>query len=1658
MTGRTGASDDIDKQDKRAALAPQARIEALEDLIVACFKDLLDVSITDREQPVVLGSLEAVEINTKLEFTLGVSLSLQRFFEGVSVAELAGEATQLLDAESRVAPTKAPQTIEAKPHERYDPFRLTAIQQAYLIGRQSLFDLGGVSTHFYVELEGQGVDVTRLARALRMVIARHDALRTIFLEDGTQRVLEHVEDYDIPFRDLRCLGTETAAAELALIRDELSHQLLPADRWPLFDIRASLRPDGVTVIHISIDLLIADAQSIGLMFQEWAIFYADGEAQLPQIGVSFRDYLFAVDELSASPAYRAARTYWTDRVQTLPPPPELPLAVDPSRSDGLRVRREYSLNDDSWTRLKERAASAQVTSSTLLCAAYAEILAMWSSAPAFSINVTLGGRLPLHPDVNLVIGDFTSSILLEVAAADGRESFEDRARRLQSQLYRDLAHKLFSGVDMLRELARTHGTAAATTPVVFTSLLGTPFPGADEQSTFPASIGYGISQTPQVHLDHVVYERNDELHFTWDAVEDLFPTSVLDEMFAAYCALLERLADSRMALDEQRPQLMPAEQASRRHTVNQTGRATDRSLLIHSLIDRTCLQRADALALIDGERCLSYRELDTFANRIARALIDAGAKPDELVGVMIDKGWRQVVAVLGVVRAGAAYLPIDPRLPSARLRFLIEHGRTRIVLTQAEIEGASDGPAGVQTIDVDTVALGEGAADPLTCRATPENLAYVIFTSGSTGIPKGVMIEHRSVLNTLVDCVERYSLSPRDRVLALSSLNFDLSVFDIFATLSIGGVMVIPSQQEIHDPARLAQLISQHGVTVWNSVPALFDAVITATSSGSNGLGDSLRLAMLSGDWIPVDLPARARAVVSDIELVSLGGATEGSIWSIERKIDDVVSTWTSIPYGRPMANQQVQVVDHLLAPRPDWVPGEILIAGAGLARGYWQQPERTAESFVIDPRTHRRLYRTGDIGRYLPSGEIELLGRRDSQVKVRGHRIELGEIEVTLRRHPAVRTTVVKAFGNRDEPKRLAAYVVARDNAVVTTEELRAHLATHLPEHMIPLAFVMLERLPLSVNGKVDVKALPEPGWGSPGVLAESTRQLTGTSQTQQAAEEVIASLMREMLGLSQVGREDSFSRLGGDSLLALRIVAKAGAQRLRIEPRAFFEEPATVASLAACSTWQQGPIAEQGIVTGEIALTPSQQWFFDQEFDEAHHWNGMWPLLSVGQRVDHASMATAMRHVMLHHDMLRLRFRHEGGGWHASIAGPEAIEPVPFSVLNLSGIPEHELQDRLEEACAGLQQSLDLFGGPLVRLTYIDLGADRPGRLHVAAHWIALDYYSSRIFFEDLQTVYLQLTRQEEPLLAPKTTSFAQFGIALRVQAQTAELRRELSEWASRKRANVPELPLDHLTGENRQESARRVAAVLGVEETRAITHELIRLHDCDTREAIIAGLGRAIYAWTREDALLIELEGHGRENLLGGLDMSRTIGRCSTLWPALLTLGQNAPSQSLRATKDSIRGCPNRGIGYGMLRYLSDDPRARQLLSEMPAAPIGLNHWGQVDEYFTELIWPSTESPGPHRSSAGLRPRLIEITSFIANGQLVMLWTFSEHLHLASTIQRLAEQTLRELGGFLGADRPFAVEPAVLVEETRPLQNGEWQLSQDSQAVAERASRRL
>ncbi len=931
--------------------------------------------------------------------------------------------------------------IKADIDNRYEPFDLTNVQYAYWIGRSGILDLGNVSCHFYFEVERPGLDTSMFNMAWNRVVERHDMLRSVILPEGRQRILPSVPYYRVAEMDFTQLGGKEIDKRLEEIRHIKSHQVISSEEWPLFDICVSFLPGRVR-IHFSIELLNADVMSIQIIFSEVDAFMKNPEFKPKPLEISFRDYVLAEKALRETPFYQRSREYWIDQVSRMPAAPDLPLAKALTEVKNQRFRSLVrELDRKTWSSLKRKAAQKGVTPSGVLLAAYADVLAAWSRNSEFIISLAQFNRIPFHPDVFNITGDFTSIMIMAMNPSSGR-SFLERAKKVQADMWSHLEHRHFDGVQVIRELARGKREGnEALIPVVFTSVLGM---GEQSEELYPwavlGEVGYFVSQTPQVWLDNQVSERNGQLIISWDIIEEVFPEGMPHDMLDVYENMLLRLAAEDEAWDEDARVTAPESHMEKYILAN----ATDAPLsgeLLHTLFLSQAKVRKEHPAVITRKGEISYSRLNTVSNCLAHRLKALGAEPNRLVAVVMEKGWEQVAAALGILMSGAAYLPISPGLPEERILHLLKDGQAAAVLTQPHLADKIGRPEGLDIIAVDAGESYNDELPPVEQVNSPSDIAYVIYTSGSTGAPKGVVIDHRGAVNTILDINGRFDVEPGDRVLALSAMNFDLSVYDIFGLLAAGGSIVMPEPQMAKDPEHWWELIASERVTVWNTVPVLMQMLMNCRRTLDGGLPESLRLVLMSGDWIPVELPGKIRSALPNAQVISMGGATEASIWSIIYPIERVDPDWKSIPYGKPMNNQHFYVLDNNLHHRPLWVPGQLYIGGEGLALGYWRDEEKTASSFVINPHTGERIYRTGDLGRYLPDGNIEFLGREDFQVKLRGYRIELGEIEAVLREHPGIKEAVVDAAGESTDEKRLLAYITCRDGqeASVLTSQAEA-------------------------------------------------------------------------------------------------------------------------------------------------------------------------------------------------------------------------------------------------------------------------------------------------------------------------------------------------------------------------------------------------------------------------------------------------------------------------------------------------------------------------------------------------------------------------------------------------------------------------------------------
>lgn len=1335
-------------------------------------------------------SVLAARMAARLRERCGVDVGLRDLFAAPTVAGLAARIER-----RRRAPGPLPRRIVPAPEALTEPFPLTDVQQAYYVGRDEGLDLGEVATHAYLELAATGLDVGRFQEALRGVIARHPMLRAVVRPDGRQQVLADVPPYRVVVQDLRHVSEAAERRGLTAVREEMSHQVLPADRWPLFEVRVSLLRDGGARVHVSVDALICDAYSFGLVMAELGDRYRDPGRELPPLAVGFRDYVLAEREHRGSAEYAAALDYWRKRVVTLPPGPDLPLAKAPETLGKPRFeRRSGRIGAPEWAALKARAASAGLTPSGLLLAAFAETLTAWSRRPRYSLMLTVFQREPVHPQVGEIVGDFTSLTLLEVDHT-GPGGFADRARSLQRRLWADLDRSAVSGVTVMREwTARNGGRPRPVTPVVFTSDL----PLADDGE--PAGTGawtlgepvYGVTQTPQVHLDHQVGERRGELVFNWDAVGELFALGVLDGMFDAYRSLLSRLAADTGAWRRPARVPPPASQRSRRAAVNATA-APPPDRRLHDAVFAAAARFPDRVAVVDGDLRLTYRELAARSHRIARTLRGLGAGPGELVAVAGRKGAHQVPAVLGTLESGAAFVPMEPDLPAARLTHLVRRAGARVVLTHRAVAGDLSLPDGVRSLavdDEDAVAADDGPLKPVRGPGGLGDLAYVIFTSGSTGEPKGVMIDHRGAANT-IDCVNRrFGVGPHDRVLAVSSLGFDLAVYDLFGVLAAGGTVVLPDHFRRRDPAHWAELVARERVTVWNSVPALAEVLAGYAEALSPRALGTLRVVLLSGDWIPVTLPDRVRRLAADARVTGLGGATEGSIWSVWHPIGEVDPAWRSIPYGVPMDNQSMHVLDHALAPRPDWVAGELYIGGAGVALGYWGDPVRTALSFPPHPRTGERLYRTGDIARYLPDGTLEFLGREDNQVKISGFRVELGEIEAALERLPAVRSAAVVADGDPRGEKRLVGYVAAEPGERPDPAALRRRLTEVLPGHLVPSTLHLLEELPLTGNGKVDRGELRR--------HAERHRTRAkprgGDGRLRSLVTEM-AALWREVLEVGEVGPDDGFFALGGTSLQAIRLLTLVQRSKgVRIPLGRLLEAPTTRAlAEAVAEAVAEAGDAPRAASEGLPVLRPDPERRHEPfpltDIQQAY-WFGRRTVTGLGGVATHSYFELDVDDL----DPLRLELavgrlvdRHEALRTIVRADGHQQVLPEvpPYRVLHedLRGRRPDEALERLAAVRDEMSHAVrDAGRWPLFELRTHRIDEART-RLHLSLDLLVADAHSMRVLTGELLTLY------HDPAagLPELTCSFRDYLLAVAEFRDGPAHRRARRYWERR----LPELP---------------------------------------------------------------------------------------------------------------------------------------------------------------------------------------------------------------------------------------------------------------------------
>lgn len=1464
-------------------------------------------------------------------------------------------------------------------------YALSSLQQGMLF-HQLLAPGSGVDVEQMVCTLHEEINVDLLRRAWEKVMSRHAILRTRFRWEGLEQPVQEVlASVPVPFEiaDWRDLSAAQQNEKLMAFLKADRRRGLEMNEAPLLRLALFQRGDCEWTLVWTFHHALLDGRSFPIVLKEVFAFY-EAEQRSETINLPlprpYRDYIAWLETLDLG----RAEKFWREALKNFTS--ATPLIVDhPAvELDGASRQgdRKVFLTEEATARLESLAKENGFTLNTFIQGAWALLLHRYNGEEDVVFGATRACRRSSISGAEDMVGLFINT--LPVRARVSQESrVLDWMRELRGQwtAMRDFEHTPLAQVQNWSSIES--GKPLFESILVFENyLLNTTLraQGGDwakrefrlyEQTNFPLTVTvYGGTQ---LYL---------QIEFDRSRFDD---TTIL-RMLGHFRTLLESMAANPQQRLADLPLLAEGEQ-DQITGWNATHRDYPEGVLLHQLFEAQVAKTPDAIALCFEQVELTYRELDSRANRLANHLRGLGIKPDQLVGVCMERSIEMVVALYGIVKAGGAYVPIDPEYPADRVAFMIGDAGVSVLLTQNHLV-AQLPPHSAKVICLDSdweMISRESDAKP-NDEISAGNLAYMIYTSGSTGKPKGAMNTHRGICNRLLWMQEQYQIGSADVVLQKTPFSFDVSVWEFFWPLLTGAQLVVAKPGGHKDAAYLVKFICERKVTTLHFVPPMLRVFLDEPGVEQCR---SLRHVVCSGEALPFDLQEKLFEKLS-AQLHNLYGPTEAAVdvthWTCQRNGDLRI-----VPIGKPVANTQCHVLDSRLRSVPVGVPGELHLGGVQIGRGYHNRPELTAEKFISDPfrrDINARLYKTGDLCRYLPDGNIEYLGRLDHQVKIRGFRIELGEIEARLAEHPAIKENVVVARQDGGE-KRLVAYLVAK-TAAPAVADLREHLLKSLPDFMVPSAFVWLDALPLSPNGKVDRKVLPAPE----AHRSAAVRYLAPRN----AVEEILAKAWAAVLRLEKVGIEDNFFELGGDSILMIQIIARTRAAGLALTPKLIFKHP-TIAELAAAVPKAEMPLSEQGLVTGSVPLTPVQQWFFELNTPEPHHWNQAF-LFRTRERLDVDLLAKAVEKIEQHHDALRLRFKRVAGGWE-QLHAPSAA--AAFQVVRCAA---DDLK-RIEQICEATQSSLNLENGPVFKVIYFDLGVAGEGRLLIVIHHLVVDGISWRVLLEDLESAYEQLRTGGVVRLPAKTASFQQWSRALCSYAESETVRNTLNYWRDVPAANLPK----EGSGENTEGRTRTMTVSLNTHETQELLQSVPAAFNSQINDALITALTQAVSAWSGQGGVTIDLEGHGREDIAKGVDVSRTVGWFTSVFPVHIELAANASSvDALKQVKEQIRAVPARGIGYGALRYLAGDPELRA--RRQPE--IVFNYFGQFDRVVADskLFEFASESSGRWRADSAPRRYSWEINALVTGGKLEVRWTYSPSHHRDETIKQVADSFIGNL----------------------------------------------
>ncbi|WP_010248518.1 non-ribosomal peptide synthetase [Acetivibrio cellulolyticus] len=1016
---------------------------------------------------------------------------------------------------------------------------------------------------------------------------------------------------------------------------------------------------------------------------------------------------------------------------------------------------------------------------------------------------------------------------------------------------------------------------------------------------------------------------------------------------------------------------------------NNTKRIYESGKTISELFEEQVLKTPDAIALVYEDKQMTYQQLNEKSNQIAKILREKGVCPESIVGIVAERSLEMVIGIMAVLKSGGAYLPIDPNYPEDRINYMLEDSKASVILTQCSIPGSIlfDGVI----IDLNDKGLYIRDRSNLDKINSAKDLAYVIYTSGTTGNPKGVMVEHGSFSETIQWRRDEYGLNADDSVLQLFSFSFDGFVTSFFTPIISGSKVVLLTDNDSKNPDAIKCKISEQAITHFICIPLLYSAILDCISVEE---AKSLRIVTLAGDKLSSETVRKSKKVSRSLEIVNEYGPTECTVVStICRNIEEN----QKITIGKP-ANTSIYILDNDGKVLPVGAEGEMCISGSKIARGYLNRPDLTSEKFLQNPYSmDERMYKTGDLARWLPDGNIEFIGRIDYQVKIMGHRIEPGEIEAQLLKHEKVKEAVVIDGKDKNGNKYLCAYIVS--NEEIELNNVREYLSGKLPHYMVPAHFVQLEKLPLNTSGKVDRNALPDPD--------ESMDAERNYAAPTNEAEEKLAEIWQEILRIEKVGINDNFFRLGGDSIKAIQLSSRLRKNGMKVEVKDIFTLQ-TIKELVK-RIKKDDCKKDQGIVEGNIPLTPVQKWFFESNTEDLKHFNQA-VMLYRKEGFDESKIRQVFNQIVKHHDALRMVYRFEEN---QIVQYNRGIEDGQYSLEVIDLIKESEYVKKAEEYANRIQESMDLTNGPLVRLGLIKTAEG--DHLLIAIHHLVVDGISWRIILEDFAAGYEVADKGKEIVFQDKSDSYMKWANMLLEYADSDELEEEYAYWEKICKEEIRSLKRDGSKKEGRIKDSLIFEIELDKDETQKLLTSVNRAYNTEINDILLTALGYSLKEYTGEDRIFIELEGHGRENVVQGIDISRTIGWFTSAYPVMLNMSktEDMPNQ-IKLVKEGLRSIPKRGVGYGIVKYLKHDQKS---INKAFKPEIGFNYLGQFDsDINNELFELSHLGTGASQSQETKRHHALEINGIVVEGKFKLSLNYDKEEFKESTIEQIAVRYMK------------------------------------------------